>query len=182
MQDVMHGELLKTVGKAKQGDSEAATDLYNLTERMVYFTALKIVGNVDDAQDIVQDTYVKIFAGLPCLQDDEAFISWAKRIVVNLSKDHMKKNRPALFDTDEDEERMIGSIPEISEDFLPEEYAVRREKSRLVMKIVDSLPEAQRMTVILFYYNGLSIDEVARIMEVSDGTIKSRLNFGGALE
>ena len=173
----MQDKLLDAVGKAKLGDLEASTDLYNLTERMVYFTALKIVANEDDALDIVQETYVKVFSGLSTLRDDEAFISWVKLIVTNLSRDFMKKKRPVLFETDEDEARVLGSVPEVSEDFLPEHYADRRETSRLVMKIVDALPEVQRVTVMLYYYNGYSVSEVAEYMEVSEGTVKSRLNY-----
>ena len=143
---------------------------------MVYFTALKIMGDEDVAKDIMQDTYIKIFSGLSELHDSRAFITWTKAIVVNLCKDHMKKHRPVLFASDEDEKRALSDIPEISEDFLPEEYADRREKSRLIMRIVDALPEVQRVTVILYYYDNLPISEVARITEVSEGTVKSRLN------
>lgn len=173
----MQDNLQEAIEKTKQGDQQAATKLYSLTERMVYFTALKIVGDVDTAQDIVQDTYIKVYSGLSTLRDDRAFIQWVKSIVVNLCKNYMKKCRPILFESEEDEIRTLENIPEIREDFLPEEYANRREKSRLVMKIVDELPEAQRMTVILFYYDNLPISEVARIMEVSEGTVKSRLNY-----
>jgi len=93
----MQDRLLETVGKAKHGDRDAAAELYNLTERMVYFTALKIIGNEESAQDMVQDTYEKVFTGLSGLRDNEAFISWVKLIVVNLSKNYMKKKRPVLF-------------------------------------------------------------------------------------
>ena len=173
----MQDKLMETVGKAKLGDSEAATELYNLTERMVYFTALKIVSDEEEARNIVQDTYIKIFTELPNLHRDEAFISWVRLIVVNLSKDHMKKCNPVLFRANEDEEWMINSIPEISEDFLPQKYAKRKEKSRLVMQIIDSLPDAQRMTVIVYYYIGFTIGDVARIMEVSEDTVLNRLNY-----
>ena len=174
---IMQEKLLEAVGKAKRGEQQAATDLYYLTERMVYFTALKIVGCEDTARDIVQDTYIRVFSELSKLHDDWAFIPWIKSIVINRCKDHMKKHHPVLFASDEDETRTLEAIPEISEDFLPEEYAERREKSRLVMKIVDALPETQRMAVILYYFDGLSVSEAAQIMEVSEGTVKSRLNY-----
>ena len=173
----MQEKLLEVVEKAKQGDQQASTDLFEMTERMVYFTALKFTGCEETARDIVQDTYINVFTELSKLHDNRAFISWIKSIVTNLCKNHMKKRRPILFASDEEEMRALEDIPEVSEDFLPEEYALRREKSRLVMQIVDSLPEAQRMTVILYYYNELPVSEVARIMEVSEGTVKSRLNY-----
>ena len=173
----MEDKLLETVKKSKRGDSQARADLYNLTERMVYFTALKILRDEDMAQDIVQDTYIKVFSEISKIRDNRAIISWIKSIVINLCKNHIKKQRPSLFASDEDEMRALADIPEISEDFLPEEYAEKREKSRLVMEIVDALPEKQRMTVILFYFDGLSVHEVAQIMETSEGTVKSRLNY-----
>ncbi len=173
----MEGDLLEAIKRTKEGDQDAATKLYHLTSRMVYFTALKITGNEDAADDITQDTYIKAFNGLQGLRDCEAFISWIKTIAVNLSKDYMKKARPILFKTRDDEEGVLNGARETNEDFLPEEYADKREKSRLIMAIVDSLPETQRVSVILYYYNGLSIAEVSKIMETSEGTTKSRLSL-----
>jgi RNA polymerase sigma factor (sigma-70 family) len=169
--------LIEAVRKGKKGDKEALTDIYNSTQSMVYFNALKLTQNEDDALDIVQDTYIQAFRNLGKLRDEAAFIKWLKTIVINLSKNHLKKSKPLLFDSDEKEEQALQNIPEVAEDFLPEEYADKKEKCRLIMEIVDRLPDLQRTAIMFYYYNGLSVEEVAEIMETKDGTIKSRLNY-----
>jgi RNA polymerase sigma factor (sigma-70 family) len=173
----MESALMKAVAKGKNGDRQALTEIYNSTNRMVYFNALKLTQNEEDAQDIVQETYMQAFRSLNRLQDDKAFIKWLKTIVINLSKNYLKKHRPVLFQTDEQEEQVLRNIPEISEEFLPEEYADKKETCRLIMNIVDRLPDAQRTAVLLYYFNELPVEEVAEIMETKDGTIKSRLNY-----
>ncbi len=173
----MYDELSSIVVRAKQGDKEAFDELYRQTQRMVYFTALKLTQDEESAKDISQDTYLKVFSELPGLHDDRVFPAWVKSIAANTSKNYLLKKKPLLFASDEEEEAAISSVPEIGEEFLPEEYAMRREKARLVMEIVDRLPQTQRMSVILFYYDGFSVVEVAKIMETSEGTTKSRLNY-----
>lgn len=173
----MDGRLEKAVIKGKNGDIESLTEIYNETKNMVYFTVLKLTNSESDAQDLVQDTYIKAFQNLGMLQDEKSFIKWLKTIAINLSKNYLKKCKPLLFKTDENEEQALASIPEISEDFLPAEYVDRQEKCRLIMEIVDSLPDLQRTAVLLYYFDELHIGEVARIMETSEGTTKSRLNY-----
>lgn len=167
----------EVVRRAKAGDAGALEEIYNETRRSAYFTALEIVRNEDDAQDLVQESYVKAFRNLPRLRDDGAFVPWLKTIVANLSKNHLKKRKPMLFRDGEEEDAVLGSIEEVGEDFLPEQYADQAEKREIVKGIVESLPDLQRTAVILYYFNGLPLSEVARIMEAADGTTKSRLNY-----
>lgn len=165
-----------TVQAALSGNSEAWSLLFEKTQSMVYFTCVKLLHNVDAAEDISQDVYMSAMQSLHTLSDAEAFPGWIKRIAVNLSKNYLAKKRPMLFSEDE-QEASFGEIAEVREDFLPEEYAQRRETCRIVTGIIDKLPEKQRMCVILYYYDELSVAEIAEIMDVSENTIKSRLNY-----
>lgn len=169
--------LKEAIIHGKMGDREAYIQIYNLTNQMVYYTALKFTGNENDAQDLVQETYIKVFQNIGSLQEENAFLSWLKTIITNLCKDQLRKRNTVIFDNSEEQEQVIENTPEIGDDFLPEEYVLKKEKSRLVMKIIDSLPDLQRTTVLLYYYNDLSVGEVAAIMEASEGTVKSRLNY-----
>lgn len=163
--------------KAKSGDAQALEQIYNETRQMVYFTALSIVKNEEDAEDLVQDTYIKVFENIYRLQDEKAFLKWLKTIAVNISKNYLKKKKPMLFQDDEQEDAVIGNIEEIGEDFLPQEYVDHAEKREIIKKMVDDLPDAQRTAVILYYYNELPLSEVSKFMETADGTTKSRLNY-----
>lgn len=170
----MDSEIVK---KAKAGDSRAMEEIYNKTRQMVYFTALGIVKNEYDAEDLVQDTYIKVFENLHRLQDEATFPKWLKTIVINISKNHLKKKKPALFQDDKEEDTVIGSIEEVSENFLPQEYLEQEEKLKTIKNMVFDLPDTQRIAVTLYYYNELPLSEVSKIMETSDGTTKSRLNY-----
>ena len=153
---------IEVVQRAKNGDSQALEQIYNDTRPMVYFTALGLVHNEDDAEDVVQDTYVKAFQSLSRLREETAFIGWLKTIVVNIGKNRLKKKKPALFRTDEQESAMLESIEEVSEDFLPQEYVDQAEKRRIIREMIDRLPDAQRTAVTLYYFDELPLSEVAK--------------------
>lgn len=170
-------EIKELVIKAKKGDQAAIASLYEATSKAVYFTALKIVGNPSDAEDIAQDTYVTAISKLSDLKDEATFPKWIKTIAVNTAKNFMIKKKPVLFGTDEEEQDAIGNIPEVGEDFIPDEAADKKETCRLVSEIIDGLPEKQRMAVIMFYYDEMTVSEIAEVMGTNDNTIKSRLNY-----
>lgn len=174
---IMDDMLKEAVRRGKKGDRQSLEEIYNETKDMVYFTVLKLVKNENDAQDLVQDIYIKALQKLEELKDDSAFIKWLKIIAINSSKNYLKSSKPLLFKTQEEEEIKLSSISETNEDFLPAEYADQKEKCRLIMEIVDNLPSLQRTAVMLYYFNELSVGEVAEIMETNEGTTKSRLNY-----
>lgn len=170
----MDDEIVK---KAKAGETQALEAIYADTQQMVYFTALGIVKNQEDAQDLVQDTYIKAFQNISRLENENAFNSWLKAIVVNICKNYLKKKKPLLFRDDEEETSIIENTEEISEDFLPQEYLDQAEKRQIIKNIIDGLPDVQRTAVMLYYYDELSLSEVSKVMETTDGTTKSRLNY-----
>lgn len=164
------------VEQAQNGNSNAWTELFKGTKDMVYFTALKLSGNKSSAEDIVQEVYIKAIENISSLRAPEAFVVWMRTIAVNVSRNHLAKTSPTVFGSDESDEILLNT-PEVDEDFLPAECASRRETARIIMRIIDSLPEKQRITVILYYYNEVPVAEIARMMNVSENTVKSRLNY-----
>lgn len=170
-------EIIALVEKAKNGDQSAIAQLYEATSKAVYFTALKIVGNPSDAEDIAQDTYVTAISKLSDLKDNATFPKWIKTIAANTAKNYMTKKKPMLFNTDEDEEATLGSIPEVSDEFIPDQAADKKETCRLVSEMIDNLPEKQRAALVMFYYDEMTISEIAEAMGTNDNTIKSRLNY-----
>lgn len=164
------------VTRAQQGDRTAWTELFERTQSMVAFTALGITGDQEAAQDLAQETYLTALEKLGTLKDANAFPGWLKMICINRSKNYLTAKRPTLLGHDE-LDATIGQLPEVQENFLPQAYADRQETCRLVAEIVASLPEKQRVTTILYYYDELSVAEIAEMMQVSEGTVKSRLNY-----
>ncbi len=169
-------ELKDVVIKAQKGDTKAFAVLFEQTQKMVYFNALKITGNETAAEDIVQDVYIKAIEKLGTLKVPEAFIGWLRQITVNVCKNYLASHKPSALGTDEADE-MLLNLPELDEDFIPHAYADNKETCRLIMAIVDSLPDAQRVAVILYYYNELPVSRIAELLQVSENTVKSRLNY-----
>ena len=176
----MEQSIRELVERAKMGDQQAIAALYEKTSRKAYYLSLQLVKDQDQAQDILQDAFLKVFTNLNMLQQPENFQGWLDTIVINKSKDYLKKKKPVLFS------QMTGSEEPDSEPdfedergyFSPEKQVDYQETKRLVQEMIDRLPEEQRMAVVLYYLENLSVGQIARLMECSEGTIKSRLNYG----
>ena len=174
MEENRLGEL---VNKAKQGDPAAFEKLYSISCKKVYFTCISFLRNEEDAKDVMQNVYITAYEKLTSLNDAEKFVPWVNKIAVNKCKKLLMK-RTAVFT---DVEKAGNELTEENENFLPEEYITQKEKRKLVMDIMrNTLSDIQYKTVILYYFNGLLIDEIADIMECPPGTVKYRLSVARA--
>ena len=167
--------------KAMNGDNAAMERLYNATYPKLRAVTMSILKNEDDADDIVQDTYIKAFSSLDQLDDPEKFNSWLCRIASNKCKDYLKKHKPVLFSDmgsdDEDEDPYEWSIEDESGDYNPEEVAIADDTKRQLMEIINTLPDEQRICLVYFAVDEMKISEIAQMMETSESTIKSRLKY-----
>ena len=170
-------QIRQLVEGVKQGDQASFEQLYMLSSRSVYFICVSFLGNEEDAKDIMQDVYVTAYEKIYQLNDAGKFVPWINRIAVNKCKRVLLKNAPVFMDVED----MDSRLEEENENFLPEEYITQKEKRKLVMDIMrNTLSDIQYKTVILYYFNGLTIDEIADIMECPPGTIKARLSLARA--
>ena len=170
---LMEKEKIKDlVLQAEKGDKRAFSELYNETGRAVYFNCLKLVGNAHMAEDIMQDTFMKALEKLDSLKEPENFSAWVNRIAINNCKMYFRKNPRSA---EEESEKIISDIPD--NELIPDDYADSEEKRRIIMNIIDTaLTVEQRQTVILYYFDMMSVAEIAEIMECSVGTVTSRLS------
>ena len=167
-------ELAQLVQKARQGDKKAQEGLYLATNSAAYFVAMKITKDEEESLDIVSDSYIKAFASLDKLENDEKFPAWFNQIVANRCRDYLKKAKPMhLSDMTEDGEDF--ELEDIDGE-IPDELLENKDVIECVRRVVESLPEEQRMCVILRYYDEMSLHEIADTLEVSLGTVKSRLS------
>lgn len=173
--------------RAKRQDQAALAEIYEQTSGAVYRVLKVLIKNDEDTvQDLLQDTYVKAFTRLDQLQDESKLLPWLKTIANNSAKDWLKKCKPVLFTAmagnEGNEETEALSFEENIEadriDENPELAMDEKEVRRLVMEILNQLPEDQRVVLGMFYYEDMSVKEIASILEVSDNTVKSRLNYG----
>ena len=167
------------IQRAIQGDEAAQAELYNRTYSDVYFTILSITKDEDLIMDMVQDTYLTAFRKLEQLKDSDSFCAWLKRIAHNRTLNALRDRRVLHTATTISTETEV--VLEIEDDrikSLPEASMDQKETSRLVREILDALPEDQRIVVGMYYYDQLSVSEIAEELECSENTVKSRLNYG----
>lgn len=168
----------KLIMQAICGDQDAITKLYEGTYSNVYHTIKSMVKDEDAVLDILQDTYVKAFDSLVQLENPAQFRPWVKRIATNKAKDYVKKRKPILFSemAAEDSDEPIDFEDNRWTD-LPETVVDRKETTRLMNEILATLSEDQQLVVGMFYYQEMSVKQIAKILGVSENTVKSRLNY-----
>lgn len=166
------------INKAKNGNQDAISELYNRTYNNVYFTVKALIKSEDAILDIVQDSYVKGFQSLSQLQDPDKFRAWMKRIAHNRAVDYLRKTKPVMFSTLSTEDNEVVEFEDDRTENLPEVVIDQKETTRLVKEILDSLSEEQRLVVGMFYYEQMSVKEIAETLGISENTVKSRLSYG----
>lgn len=166
-------ELIELVRRAKAGDAEAQGALYESSYKRVYYLALRLTKNPEDAEDAAQETFVAAFGALPNLQNDNAYEGWLFQIAANKCRNKLSRAKQ----TDELPEDFAEHTPDLNESFVPEAVLQDAEKRRLILEIINNLPDAQRECVMLFYYSEMSVKQIAEVLECSEGTVKSRLNY-----
>ena len=161
---------------AKNGNKKAFDKLYKLTSNDVWFTCVSLLKDEENAKDIMQETYITAFLKLNTLKDEEKFCGWLTAIATNKSKNKLK----GKVEYQIDDEVLIAKT-ETDELMLPEEYINKAEKRKVLLQIIeDTLSFNQYQVVLMFYFNELSIAEIAQALEISEGTVKSRLNSSRA--
>ena len=164
-------DIKKLVLQAAQGNKAAFGALYEETGRTVYFSCLKLLGDPQLAEDITQETYLTALQKLGTLAQPENFPAWVNRIGINLCKMHFRNNAAP----EDNSEEIIEEIPD--EGLIPEEYVSNDAKRKIIMDIIDTvLTEEQRRSVILYYFDMLTVPEIAEVMNCTTGTVTSRLS------
>lgn len=154
----------------QRGEAEAFRALFERHKDKVYSIALRYSGDTAIAQDIAQETFLKLFVGLKTFRADSEFSSWLYRVVVNSCLDRKRKTRRLLplFD----EVLSVLQAPDLS----AFDKIARAELSAKLQTILADLPDEQRILLVLRYTQALAYDEIGRILGVASGTIASRLN------
>lgn len=166
------------IQSARLGDQNAIAQLYNNTYNAVYHTVKSMIRDEDTVLDILQDSYIKGFQNLGQLQNPVQFQAWMKQIATNTAKNWLKKKKPVLFSELENEDRdMTLDFEDERTENLPDAVIDQKETTRLINEILDSLSDEQRLVVGMFYYEQLSVREIAGLLNCSENTVKSRLNY-----
>ena len=169
---------IELVQRAVEGDKEAFTNLYTLTYSEVYHIVKVFIHNEDTAQDIVQETYYKSLRKIKQLKEPDKFPVWIKKIAVNTAKAHLRKVDWVLFsEADGEGGKSIAELQDERLEHIPEIVVDQAETKELIDQILGELDEKQRMVVGMFYYEQMSVNEIAEALNCSVNTVKSRLNY-----
>ena len=170
-------KLISLVSKAKQGDPDALNDLFNAFYNDVYYFALKTVKDDQVACDVTQETFIEVINTLDQLEQEAAFVTWLKKITYHQCTRYFKKKKDIIVDEDEDGNTVFDTLQEEKADFIPEEALDKEDFKKTIMGMIDNLSEEQRAAVMMFYYDELSIKQIAEIQNTNENTVKSRLNY-----
>lgn len=154
-------------------DQKSFEELYTKYYKKIYAIAFATTKNVSDAEDILQITFSKVWQSISSLEDPSAFNTWVQKIAINESKTLLNKRKPSVSIDDEEDESPVTELE--SDLMLPEVYAEKEDLSARLRQIIYELSDVQRQTITLYYFDNLTISEIAQIMDCTEGTVKSRL-------
>ncbi|MBE6608390.1 MAG: RNA polymerase sigma factor [Ruminococcaceae bacterium] len=171
-------KLVKLIIGVQKGDENAMTEMYNTFFDDIHYYIFKNVKDEELASDLTQDTFIEILQSISSLQEPAAFVTWSRQIAYRRCTAYFKKRHDILVDEDEDGYSIFDTLVEDNSEFIPEEALDKEDLKNTIQNIINELPEEQRSAVMMRYFDELSVADIAKIQEVSEGTVKSRLNYG----
>jgi RNA polymerase sigma-70 factor (ECF subfamily) len=169
----------KLIERCKSGDRQAYDTLIRGYERRVYNLAYRLCGHYDEANDISIDAFVRVYQALKLFRGEANFSTWLFRIVTNVYLDRRKRSRNKQhLSLEEYIELEENSVARQIEDPAPtpDRVAETRERKELLDQAIAGLPDYQRAMIVLYHTEGLSYEEIAEVLTLPIGTVKSRLN------
>lgn len=159
----------------QRGDIEALGELFKSYKDLVYRTGLGITRDERAAEDILQDCFVRLYKYAASVDPDRPLTPWLYRVTVNLAYDWSSKNAGAparpLDEVLEWLSGLSGAFPP------PDRRAEARETMRMVREVIADLPAFHRAVIVLFYVENLPVEQIAEVLELPTGTVKSRLYY-----
>ncbi len=165
----------KLISRAKKGDNVAFAELVDKYKDRIFSYVQRMVGNRDDALDLSQETFLRVYNNLGNFTLGQPFKPWLYRIATNLAIDHLRKRRDVVS-----LDAPLGNDPdwrwELPDDAPgPEELRERAELATTLAKLVEELPSAYRSVILLRHGHELSYQEIAEVLHVPVSTVKTRL-------
>ena len=162
-------ELIKKVKLKDQASFQLLVEKY---QSMVFDTSMGFVHNKENAEDITQDVFVKVWLSINTFREDSKFSTWIYRITVNFSLNFIRKNKFKNFFSNIDEQNEVNNMTSNNAD----ELLLRQETAKKLKKALNSIAKRQRIAFILNKYENLSYKEIAEIMEISLSSVESLIH------
>lgn len=163
------------VSKAKNGDSIAFKKLFDFYSDLVFRVSIQIVRNKEDAKDVTQEVFIRVFRFFHTFDEEKSFFTWLYKIVMNASYDQVKKQkRSAKVSIDERKEEEYPDIPDTKQ-VEADVPLLKKELREIVMELVEDLTNQQKTVFVLHDLQAISHEEVANILRCSQGNVRSHL-------
>jgi len=168
----------RLIKKCVQGNVEAFEELIAKYEKTAYNIALRMLRNQEDASDISQEAFIKVFKSIKTFNFESSFSTWLYRIVTNTCLDFLRKKNNNVYSLDNpihtEEGEIHRDIPDIMN--APEEVFEKQLTKELVHRSINKLDDNHKTVIILRDIEGFSYEEISQILDCSLGTVKSRIN------
>lgn len=165
-----NSKLTRLVEKAKRGNQKALDEVVNMISGYIYYYSLTILGDEEQAKDAVQDILLTMLKKIDSLEDPKAFLGWIKTMTANHCKTKLTRSKDNISLDDG-----TWELADCSDQICPSKAAENKEVCALVREAVKALPQLLRESVMMFYFNQMSVRQIADILEVNENTVKSRL-------
>ena len=165
----------KLISQAQQGDQAAFEGLVTRYEKQVYHQALRLLGHPEDAADVTQEVFLKVWRSLPAFQGDSSFATWLYRLTDNAAIDLLRREKKRRGDASLDDEEYQWDATLADPEASPERKLEQQELRRAVSEGLNRLSEEHRRVLVLREINGLSYEEIAAVLDLTAGTVKSRI-------
>jgi len=175
--NLLESQLVKL---ALKGDQAAFAELVELYQEKLYHMAYRMLNNRQEAEDVVQDTFLRVYNNLERYDTSMKFSTWIYRIATNLSIDRLRKRKPVYsLDAESSEYEGLDGYSMIpSDNRTPESEMLISETQRIIHQAIDTLPPKYKTVMILRYIHELSLQEVGDILDMPVTTIKTRVHRG----
>jgi len=171
------------LARAKAGDQDALETIFETYRNQVFSLAFRMTGNTSDAEDLTQEVFLQVMRKIGSFQGRSSFSTWLYRVTVNRSRDYLrsKKRNPELLSQDGGGAGPRDDIYASASTPAPESSAISSEAQRIVQEALMELPISLRAPLVLHELEGLEYHQVARMLRLPVGTVKSRI-FRGRLK
>ena len=169
--------LANLIEKAKQGNKSALEELFMDAWSSIYRLALRILKNPEDAEDVTQEVFITIQQKISGLREPAAFYAWANQITANKCNRFFNKHKGLITLDDEDELLLVADD---DPENMPDKALDDEVNRKIIMSVIDNLPDNQRICILLFYYGQLTVADIAVALETNENTIKTRLSMARA--
>jgi RNA polymerase sigma-70 factor (ECF subfamily) len=171
------------IERAQAGDSQALSQLVLSQQHYVYSIAMSVLKNPEDAADLAQESFIRLFRALPQYNGESRFTTWLYRLVVNLGRDELRRRGrqvptlPPLEDEENDYDQM-ASVADDDRWVDPAQALDSQETRQQVRRALDQLEEHYRLVLTLYYFDDMKYNDIAEILDIPLNTVKSHIRRG----